>query len=122
MVQFLLKHDQNDRLRFASLQSDFAAKALARHGADAKDLDTVQVLENYGEPNEQLLGRSDAILRAGKELGGIWKALATLGKLVPKPLRNIFYRFVARNRYSIFGKFETCMLPEPRHRKKFLDM
>jgi predicted DCC family thiol-disulfide oxidoreductase YuxK len=122
LVQFLLKHDQHDRLQFASLQSDFAARVLTRHGLDPKDLDTLHVIENYEHGRERILDRSDAILRAGYELGGVWKVGATLGKFVPRPLRDAFYRFVARNRYRVFGKFETCMLPEPEHRKKFLDM
>lgn len=122
MVQFLLKRDVHDRLLFASLQSDFAAKVLSRHGIDPKDLDTLHVVEHYEQPDERVLNRSDAILRAGRELGGPWAFLATLGKVVPRPLRNLVYRFVATNRYRMFGKYETCMLPEPRHRKKFLDM
>jgi len=67
LVQFLLKHDEGGRLRFASLQSDFAEKVLRRHGFDAKDLDTLHVVENYDQPNERVLQRSDAILRAGRE-------------------------------------------------------
>ncbi len=121
LVQFLLKHDRHDRLRFASLQSDFAAAVLTRHGVDATDLDTVQVVENYNEHDENLLQRSDAILRAGIELGGFWKLTAKLGKIVPKTLRDVIYRFVARNRYRVFGKYGTCLLPEPKHRAKFLD-
>jgi predicted DCC family thiol-disulfide oxidoreductase YuxK len=122
LVQFLLRHDVDDRLKFASLQSEFARVALARHGADAADLDTVQILENYGAPNEKLLSRSDAILRAGLALGGFWKFAAATGRFVPKSLRDYFYKFVARNRYSVFGKYDTCLLPEPNQRKKFLDL
>ena len=122
LVQFLLKRDRQDRLRFASLQSDFASKVLGRHGIDPKDLDTVHVVENYQQSNERVLDRSDAILRASRELGGIWAFAAKLGSVVPRPLRNLFYRFVANNRYRVFGKYETCMLPEPQHRAKFLDM
>ena len=122
LVQFLLKRDRDDRLRFASLQSDFASRVLSRHGIDPKDLDTVHVVEHYQQSNERVLDRSDAILRAGRELGGIWAFAAKLGSVVPRPLRNLFYRFVANNRYRVFGKYETCMLPEPQHRAKFLDM
>jgi len=122
LVQFLLKRDGHDRLRFASLQSDFASKVLSRHGIDPKDLDTVHVVENYDQATERVLNRSDAILRAGRELGGMWGFAANIGRLVPRPLRNLFYRFVASNRYRVFGKYETCMLPEPQHRAKFLDM
>ena len=122
LVQFLLKRDTHDRLRFASLQSDFAAKVLSRHGIDPKDLDTVHVVENYELPDERVFNRSAAILRASRELGGMWAIAARLGSVVPRPLRNLIYRFVANNRYRVFGKYETCMLPEPKHRAKFLDM
>jgi len=122
LVQFLLKRDRHDRLRFASLQSDFASRVLSRHGIDPKDLDTVHVVENYQQSNERVLDRSDAILRASRELGGIWKLAASIGRIVPRGVRDLFYRFVANNRYRVFGKYETCILPEPRHRAKFLDM
>ena len=122
LVQFLLKRDNHDRLRFASLQSEFASKVLSRHGIDPKDLDTLHVVENYEQSDERVFNRSDAILRASRELGGIWKLAANIGRVVPRAFRNLFYRFVANNRYRVFGKYETCILPEPRHRAKFLDM
>ena len=122
LVQFLLKRDKYDRLKFASLQSELAHTTLARHGAEASDLDTIQIIENCGQTNERLLSRSDAILRAAKALGGIWKFAAVFGSYLPRGLRDSFYKFVARNRYSVFGKYDTCLLPEPKYRKKFLDM
>ena len=122
LVQFLLKHDKQGRLRFASLQSDFAARVLQRHGIDPKDLDTVQVIENYEQPGERVLQRSDAILRAGRELTGFWSVSATVAKVIPRALRDVIYRFVARNRYRVFGKYDTCMLPEPNQRSRFLDV
>ncbi len=122
LVQFLLKHDRHGRLRYASLQSDFAAKVLQRHGFDPKDLDTLHVIENFEQPGERVLQRSDAVLRAGRELGGLWSPLASLAKIIPRPLRDLFYRFVARNRYRVFGKYDTCMLPEPNQRSRFLDV
>jgi predicted DCC family thiol-disulfide oxidoreductase YuxK len=122
LVQFLLKHDREGHLRFASLQSDFAAKVLGRHGIDPKDLDTVQVVVKYDQPDERVLQRSDAILRAGRELGGFWGASASVGKVVPRPLRDLVYRFVATNRYRVFGKYDTCMLPDANQRSRFLDV
>jgi predicted DCC family thiol-disulfide oxidoreductase YuxK len=122
LVQFLLKHDREGRLRFASLQSDFAATVLGRHGIDPKDLDTVQVVVNYDQPDERVLQRSDAILRAGRELGGFWGASASVGKVVPRGLRDLVYRFVATNRYRVFGKYDTCMLPDQNQRSRFLDI
>jgi predicted DCC family thiol-disulfide oxidoreductase YuxK len=120
-VQFLLKRDRHDRLRFASLQSDFAATLLKRHGLDHKDLDTVYVVLNSGEPNEDLLAKSDAFLLFTKEIGGIW-SIARVGKIIPRPIRNRLYDFVARHRYQVFGKSESCMLPDPRHKHKFIEV
>ena len=120
LTQFLLKHDSHDRLRFASLQSEFATTLLKRHGLDASDLDTVYVVLNHDERDEQILKRSDAILHLGRELGGIWR-IAAWARILPRSLRDLIYKLVARNRYRVFGKYETCMLPEPQDRKKFLD-
>jgi predicted DCC family thiol-disulfide oxidoreductase YuxK len=120
MVQFLLEHDRHDRLRFASLQSEFAATVLARHHADPRDLDTVYVIVNYDERDENVLARSDAILSLGPALGGIWN-IAAAGKMIPRKLRNAIYDLVARNRYRVFGKHESCMMPEHRYRWKFLE-
>jgi predicted DCC family thiol-disulfide oxidoreductase YuxK len=120
-VQFLLKRDRHDRLRFASLQSDFAATLLKRHGVDHQDLDTVYVVLNQGETNEALLAKSDAFLLFVKEIGGVWNILR-LAKIIPRPIRNRLYDFVARHRYQVFGKYESCMLPDPRHKHKFIEV
>ncbi len=121
LVQFLLKRDRRDRLRFASLQSEFAATVLKRHGLDPTDLDTVYLIVNHGKTNEQVLARSDAIIKALASLGGIWR-IARFGKVFPTPLRDIFYKAVAANRYRVFGKSDSCMMPESRHRQKFIEV
>lgn len=118
--QFLLKRDPEDRFRFASLQSEFAAALLKRHGADARDLDTFYVAIDYGQTGERLLARSDGVIYMLTQLGGLW-SLARAGRVLPKVLRDGIYRLVARNRYRVFGKHESCLLPDPLHRHKFLD-
>ena len=120
LVQFILKRDVNHRFRFASLQSEFAATLLKRHGADSRDLDTFYVVIDHGQAGERVLMRSDAILHVVKTLGGIWK-LAGAGRILPRAIRDAMYRLVARNRYRVFGKYESCMLPSPEHHAKFLD-
>jgi predicted DCC family thiol-disulfide oxidoreductase YuxK len=120
LVQFLLKRDKRGRLRFASLQSDFAARVLTRHGIDPKDLDTLHVVVNYEQSDEQVLDRSEAILRASDELGVPWRLAATIARIIPRPLRDLAYRLVARNRYRVFGRYETCMLPDPDQQHRFL--
>jgi predicted DCC family thiol-disulfide oxidoreductase YuxK len=120
-VQFLLKRDRHDRLRFASLQSDFAATLLERHGVHHQDLDTVYAVLNHGEANEALLAKGDAILLFAKALGGVWN-VARLGRIIPRPIRNWLYDFVARHHYQVFGKYETCLMPDPRHKHKFIEV
>jgi predicted DCC family thiol-disulfide oxidoreductase YuxK len=121
LVQFLLKRDTHDRFRFASLQSEFAGNLLSRHGADPHDLDTVYVVKGNDQPQESLLARSDAVLYMLDQLGGVWR-LAAVGRVFPKPIRDAAYKVVALNRYRVFGKHESCMLPAPQHRQKFLDL
>jgi len=119
--QFLLKRDTHDRFLFASLQSSFAESLLRRHGADPHDLDTVYVVLDYNQPGERLLARSDAILHLLTQLDGIWK-WARAGSLIPKALRDAVYRLVARNRYRVFGKHDSCVVPEQKDRHKFLEV
>lgn len=120
LTKFLLKHDANDRLRYAALQSHFSRELLTRHSANPDDLDTVYVVVGYGEAGERLLERSTAILYLAGQLGGIWK-LGKLGMWVPRPLRDAAYKLVAKNRYRLFGKYDVCMMPDPKYRDKFLD-
>src|SRR4030095_13344024 len=113
--QFLLKRDSRNRFRFASLQSDLAAQILQRHGTSAIDLDTVYVVGNYGTADEHILARSDAVLHTLRQLGGFWSIAATMGRILPKPLRDAFYKGISANRYRVFGKFDSCLMPEARY-------
>ncbi len=121
LVQFLLQRDTHDHFRFASLQSALGQQILTRHGADPLDLDTFYVVLDYGQASERLLARSEGIVYALTTLGGIWK-IAAVGKALPGAIRDGLYNFVARHRYQVFGKHESCMLPAPKDRAKFLDV
>ena len=118
-VQFLVKRDSRDRLQFASLQSDFAAGLLRQHGLDHEDLDTVYAVLSYGKPNETLLAKGDAVLFFATAIGGIWN-MVRVGRIVPRPVRNWLYDFIARHRYQVFGRSESCMLPNPKQKHKFI--
>ncbi len=115
-VQFLLRHDRQGRIRFASMQGEQGARLLNEAGLSAGEgLQTLLVIEG---------GRSwqhtAAILRILHRLGWPWR-LAWVGWLVPAPLRDALYRLVARNRYRIWGRSEVCMVPAPEHAGRFLD-
>lgn len=119
-VQFLLRYDKHDRFRFAPLQSEFAATLLNKHGINAADLDSVSVIVNYGLLAEKAFTRSDAVLRAAWELGGVWR-VGEVGRLIPRMVRDWLYDRVARNRYRTFGKYDTCPMPRPEERGKFVE-
>jgi predicted DCC family thiol-disulfide oxidoreductase YuxK len=120
-TQFVLRRDRKDRFRFAALQSEFAARILQRHGPNPQQLDTVYVVVNCEQPGEQLLSRSDAVVFVLRQIGGIWGAAAAAFAILPRWLRNPAYDLIARNRYRLFGKYDTCLLPDPQCRHKFLD-
>lgn len=121
LVQFLLKRDRHDRFRFAPLQSEFAASLLKRHGLDSRDLDTVYLVLDNKQSSERVLARSDAVLYLLRQLGGVW-GIAGLGRVLPKWVRDGIYKIIAGNRYRVFGKYESCLLPQEKHRHKFLDV
>lgn len=113
-VQFVLKRDPEARFRFASLQSEAGQTIQAEHGLDPGVLSSVLLLEEG-----RLYRESDAALRIARHLPGAWKLL-TVFKIIPRPIRDGMYRFIARNRYRWFGKAETCWLPTPELRGRFL--
>jgi predicted DCC family thiol-disulfide oxidoreductase YuxK len=121
LVQFLLNRDLHDRFRFASLQSEFAADVLRRHNVSPDNLDTMYVVLNYDLPEERIASRSDAAVVALRELGGGWATLSAALRLVPLRVRNRGYNLVSRNRYRIFGRYDSCPIPSEKDREKFLD-
>ena len=122
LIQFVLKRDRDDRFRFAALQSGFAARVLERHRVNPQILDTMYLILNYSQPDERLASRSDAGIQVLAELGGVWRVLASIGQFLPLWFRDKTYNLIARNRYQIFGKFQTCQIPDEKNRSKFLDL
>jgi predicted DCC family thiol-disulfide oxidoreductase YuxK len=114
-VRFLLRHDKHQRLRFASIQGAQGLALLQRAGLQVEGLQTLLLVD--GERSWQ---HTAAILRILHELGGFWR-LAWLGWLVPAPIRDALYRWLARNRYRWFGRSETCLLPPADAAWRFLD-
>ncbi len=114
-VRFILHRDPTARFHFAPLQSDLARQICAAHGLNQSDLDTF-VYAREGQPP---LIRSDAALAVAADLGWPWSTLALL-RLIPRPLRDAAYRFIARNRYRWFGKNDACLVPSPEQRARFL--
>jgi predicted DCC family thiol-disulfide oxidoreductase YuxK len=124
-VQFVLRRDATGMFRFAALQSPLAARILARHGLDARDLGSLYVVVNPEQADEILLPRSDAVIFTLRQLGGatraFWRMTGFLLQLVPRAIRDWGYGVAARRRYRVFGRYDTCPLPTEDTRSRFLD-
>ena len=120
-VQFLLARDSDARIRFATLQGSVARRELGPGGHDPSELDTVVVIADFGGPGQRVLTRSRAVLHALAQLGGFWSLIAVAGRLVPQRVADAVYNSVARRRYRIFGRLESCPLPRPEWHDRFLD-
>ena len=114
-VNFIIDHDVTRRFRFAPLQSSAGQELLRRHGLPTSDLDTMILLERG-----RAYARSSAALRIARGLGGWWSLLAILFA-IPPFLRDGAYAVLARNRYRWFGKENSCRVPSPDIRARFLD-
>lgn len=111
---FILRHDRRRKFRLASMQGEVGASLFREHGLDPADPTSILVVEG-GQARKD----SDAVLRIYEGLGMPW-SLARAFRIVPPALRDPIYRFVARNRYRIFGKRETCWVPSEPYRDRML--
>ena len=113
-AQFVLKHDRRGHFRLATQQSE-AGIALYRHfGIDPDDPETLIVVS--GDRAERY---SDAVFAIARGLGWPWRAACAF-RVVPRFIRDPFYRLVARNRYRLFGKLEACWAPTAEQRGRLL--
>jgi predicted DCC family thiol-disulfide oxidoreductase YuxK len=122
-VRWLLRRDRRDRLRFVASQSAKVAALLARHpevlGADGAP-ETVLVFRHPLHPGQQPLIRFAATLALFRELPSPWPAVAAALRWIPRFLSDAVYRLVARWRYRIWGRLESCPVPTPAERARFL--
>lgn len=112
-VQFIIKRDPKGYFQFAAQQSDIGA-TFKREYAVPDTLDSILVIDQH-----KVYNSSDAALQISKHLNGLWSYLYVL-KVIPKPIRNVVYKFIAKNRYAWFGKKDSCMIPPPEIRNRFL--
>ncbi|MXV38660.1 DUF393 domain-containing protein [Flavobacteriaceae bacterium Ap0902] len=113
-VQKLIELDKNDVLKFGSLQSSKGQELLKENQLSPTDFDSILYYKNGN-----LLDKSDAILAIMKDLGGVWRYLSIF-KIIPRFLRDRVYLTISRNRYKWFGKQESCWMPNPELKKKFI--
>ncbi|MFT9849948.1 thiol-disulfide oxidoreductase DCC family protein [Aneurinibacillus sp. REN35] len=114
-VLFIIKHDPKETIRFASLQSDIGQALVKQHGLLSHGLKSIVLIEA-----NKAYTKSSAALKVARRLQRPWPLLYVF-IAVPRPVRDIVYNWIARNRYRWFGKKEQCMIPTPELRKRFLD-
>lgn len=113
-INFIIRHDKNDIFKFAPLQSSVSDELLRSFPLSQNKLDSIVLLEN-GKKYTQ----SSAALRIAKKLSGGYPILYGL-MIIPKFVRDWVYSIIAKNRYKWFGKKDSCMIPTPELREKFL--
>lgn len=111
-VDFIISIDKNQEFRFSPLQSEYAQRVLPP--GMTQNLDSVVFLKNG-----KTYRKSQAVIKVLEGLGGVW-SLAKIGKYLPESFLNSAYDLVGQNRYKIFGKKETCRLPTPDERARFI--
>jgi predicted DCC family thiol-disulfide oxidoreductase YuxK len=114
-VQFIIEHERAPTLRFASLQSGLAQRLLPALGIDPTALESLVFLEGGVAST-----RSTAAIRLSRHLRRPWSFLPFFS-WVPKFLADAMYLLVAKNRYRLFGKKESCWIPSPALRQRFID-
>lgn len=117
-VRTILRFDPTGPLRFAALESVFAKAIIERH-PDIRDVDSVVFVDHPGQPSERVAVRSAAVLRVVDYLGGPWRVFGA-ARIIPAPLRDRLYDRFAAIRYRVFGKYDSCPLPTPEVRARFV--
>jgi len=114
-INYVIDHDKKDVFRFVSLQSDLGKVIQEYLGIENTSLDTIILYV----PDEAYYIKSTAALKVINEFSGIWK-LAQLFLILPSSIRNLAYNYVAKNRYKWYGKEDSCRIPTPELKAKFL--
>ena len=113
-VNFILKHDKENIFRFSAQQSKEGIKLLTRIGKENHNLSNLVFIDN-----ERFYEGADAIIQISKHLKGFPKIFYLL-RFLPKKFNQLTYNFIAKNRYKIFGKRESCRIPGETEKEKFL--
>lgn len=112
----VIKYDKKNVFLFTALQSEAGEKILKELAIDTSKIDSIVLFD----PEKGYYVKSSAALRIMNEFSGFWK-LMQIFRILPAGLNNIVYDWIARNRYKWFGKKESCMIPTPELKAKFLD-
>jgi len=113
-VNFVIKRDNRDIFRFSALQSDISKEIIDRINYDISNPNTFVLIIG-----EDYFTKSTAALKVCKELSGMIKILYPI-IILPKFFRDFVYDLIAKNRYKLFGKTDSCRIPTDEEKLKFL--
>lgn len=119
LIRLLVRVDRSRQLRFAPLQGTTARKIPDLPEVDETAPESILFVKNPDSAEPDVRERSDAVLDIFRELGGPWRLLDVF-RMVPRGARDAVYRWIARNRYRWFGRYESCPMPPPEARNQFL--
>ena len=115
IVNFTIKKDTKGKFKFAALQSESGQALLNKFGLSTKDFNSFIFISG-----DKYFIKSSAVLHVLKELRIVW-ILFYIFIVIPRPIRDFMYSIIAKTRYTIFGKQNTCFIPSPDIKRKFLD-
>jgi predicted DCC family thiol-disulfide oxidoreductase YuxK len=114
-VKCIIRIDKKERIRFAPIQSVPGQSLLKKSSIDSNVIDSVVYLSGG-----RVFLKSSAVLHLLKDIGGAWKILFGF-IIIPRFIRDFFYDLIAKSRYRVFGKRESCMLPSDEIKRRFLE-
>ena len=112
-VSFIIKHDKNNIFRFAALQTNAGEKLIHQYHLLEDKKSIILLKEGV------VFYKSDAVIEIAKQLSG-WPKVLKYGYIFPKFLRDGIYHLIAKNRYFLFGKKETCSIPTEKDKHRFV--
>lgn len=113
-VDFIIRKDKKNKFKVGALQNPIVKDLLKTYKIDESYLDSLILIQG-----DEVFYKSSAALLIAKNLGGLWRILY-LGMVLPQSLRDAIYEWVGKNRYNWFGKKDSCRLPSPDEKQKFI--
>ena len=114
-VQFIIKRDTNNQFKFSSLQSEYGQNFLKERNLDSSDFKSIILYV----PEVAYYTKSTAALKIAQNLGFPYNLLSVF-LLIPSFIRDWIYSLVSKYRYHLFGKKDSCMVPTPENKRKFI--
>jgi predicted DCC family thiol-disulfide oxidoreductase YuxK len=114
-VRLIIKNDKKSRFRFTPMQSMFANQLLSTFDIPGSKTDILMLVES-----DRMFTASTAALRIARRMDGPWPVLYSF-MIIPKPIRDYIYVFIAKRRYKLFGKYDTCLVPDTRTAHRFIE-